>query len=543
MLAASFDKQLDDYHAIMAKALADRLAEAFTESLHERVRRAWYAPDEALTRDEIIAEKYRGIRPAFGYPACPDHTEKRSYSALAGRHDRCDADRARRDAARGQRGRSVPRPPAAPYFAVGRIGRDQVEDYARRKRWVSRRRSGGWAQPLTIRSHLRTPTCAERDAPRARASPPVAYGLPCVVGSPRVTTTTPREPQLATKTPRSRPELLVRMHELMVRARCLEERLIRMNKQGDGYFWIGGPGEEAFNVPLGLLVHKGQGPQYDYLHLHYRSSATLLAMGADPVDALRQMKNTATDPYSARPQLLQPLLGAEVERRARVARPSRCSSRWRRARRSPTSAPGGKGITIVQGGDAGTAEGDFATCLVWCSRPGNELPCLMIVTNNQWGISTPASEQHGEKHIADRGKAVRHQAPRSSTATIPRSSTASSRRRWTTCAPSGSPFLLEAMVSRLYGHSSASGANFVTDEVDCLAALREEARGAQDPHARGDGRAARAHARRSCSRRASACARSRSRRASSIWKHVFAERDLVHDALGAAPTPRRTGPD
>ena len=72
-----------------------------------------------------------------------------------------------------------------------------------------------------------------------------------------------------------------------------------MNKQGDGYFWMGGPGEEAFNVALGLLVHKGQGPEYDYLHLHYRSSATLLAMGADPVDALRQMKSTATDPYSA----------------------------------------------------------------------------------------------------------------------------------------------------------------------------------------------------------------------------------------------------
>ena len=71
-----------------------------------------------------------------------------------------------------------------------------------------------------------------------------------------------------------------------------------MYKQGDGYFWIGGPGEEAFNVPLGLLVDKGQGVDHDYLHLHYRSSGTLLAMGADPVDSLRQMKNTATDPYS-----------------------------------------------------------------------------------------------------------------------------------------------------------------------------------------------------------------------------------------------------
>jgi 2-oxoisovalerate dehydrogenase E1 component alpha subunit len=71
-----------------------------------------------------------------------------------------------------------------------------------------------------------------------------------------------------------------------------------MYKQGDGFFWIGGPGEEAFNVPLGLLVNKGMGVDHDYLHLHYRSSGTLLAMGGDPVDFLRQMKNTATDPFS-----------------------------------------------------------------------------------------------------------------------------------------------------------------------------------------------------------------------------------------------------
>src|SRR3954468_4505442 len=94
------------------------------------------------------------------------------------------------------------------------------------------------------------------------------------------------------------PELCLRIHDLMLRARVLEERLITMWRQGDGYFWIGGPGEEAFNVPLGLLVDKGQGLDHDYLHLHYRSSATLLAMGADPVDSIRQMKNTVTDPYS-----------------------------------------------------------------------------------------------------------------------------------------------------------------------------------------------------------------------------------------------------
>ncbi|HMK72546.1 MAG TPA: thiamine pyrophosphate-dependent dehydrogenase E1 component subunit alpha, partial [Myxococcaceae bacterium] len=86
------------------------------------------------------------------------------------------------------------------------------------------------------------------------------------------------------------------MHELMVKARVLEERLIQMYKAGHGYFWIGGPGEEAFNVPLGLLIKKGQGLDFDYLHGHYRQSGTLLALGEEPIGALRQMKNTATDP-------------------------------------------------------------------------------------------------------------------------------------------------------------------------------------------------------------------------------------------------------
>src|SRR5712692_5444632 len=92
------------------------------------------------------------------------------------------------------------------------------------------------------------------------------------------------------------PELLLKMHDLMVRARVLEERLIKMYKQNDGFFWIGGPGEEAFNVPLGLLLRKGEGPRYDFFHGHYRSLGVLIAMGADPLDPIRQMKSTATDP-------------------------------------------------------------------------------------------------------------------------------------------------------------------------------------------------------------------------------------------------------
>src|SRR5205823_1784137 len=75
-LTDRFEAEHDDYRSIMAKALADRLAEAFAEYLHQVARREWYEPSEKLTSEQLIEERYRGIRPAFGYPACPDHSEK-----------------------------------------------------------------------------------------------------------------------------------------------------------------------------------------------------------------------------------------------------------------------------------------------------------------------------------------------------------------------------------------------------------------------------------------------------------------------------------
>ena len=122
--------------AIMAKALADRLAEACAEWLHEQSRRAWYETGDRLSGDDLIAERYRGIRPAFGYPACPDHTEKRKLFDLLG------AERA--GLALTESYAMMPAAavsgvyfahPAARYFSVGRIGRDQVSDYAARKGW------------------------------------------------------------------------------------------------------------------------------------------------------------------------------------------------------------------------------------------------------------------------------------------------------------------------------------------------------------------------------------------------------------------------
>jgi 5-methyltetrahydrofolate--homocysteine methyltransferase len=134
VLADRFAAEKDDYRSIMVRALADRLAEAFAEWLHQQARREWYAPGETLSGEELMGERFRGIRPAFGYPACPDHSEKRTL------FDLLDAGRAGVELT--ESFAMTPPPavsglylahPQARYFAVGRIGRDQVEDYAGRK--------------------------------------------------------------------------------------------------------------------------------------------------------------------------------------------------------------------------------------------------------------------------------------------------------------------------------------------------------------------------------------------------------------------------
>jgi 5-methyltetrahydrofolate--homocysteine methyltransferase len=134
-LAAEFERDLDDYNSIMVKALADRLAEAFAECLHRRARRDWgYGADETLSNAELIAERYRGIRPAFGYPACPDHTEKHTLFELL---DAPAVGIELTESFAMQPGASVSgiyfAHPEARYFTVGRIDRDQVESYAARK--------------------------------------------------------------------------------------------------------------------------------------------------------------------------------------------------------------------------------------------------------------------------------------------------------------------------------------------------------------------------------------------------------------------------
>ena len=136
-IARDFEKSADDYNSILLKALADRLAEAFAEHMHERVRREFwgYSPKENLTNEELIREKYRGIRPAPGYPACPDHSEKTTLFRILGAES--NAGMTLTESFAMTPGASVSgwyfAHPEARYFGVSRVEKDQVTDYANRK--------------------------------------------------------------------------------------------------------------------------------------------------------------------------------------------------------------------------------------------------------------------------------------------------------------------------------------------------------------------------------------------------------------------------
>src|SRR5262245_36595216 len=154
----------------------------------------------------------------------------------------------------------------------------------------------------------------------------------------------------------------------MVRSRAMEERMVKMAKSGEGFFWIGGPGEEAFNACLGLQVKKGKGPAFDYLHLHYRNETTLLAMGMSVLDGIRQMAMKRTDPHSMGRNFpghccipewnVLPVKSVIATQFAIAAGTAIVQKRH-----------GGDGITVVAGGDAGTGGGDFGGCPGLGERP------------------------------------------------------------------------------------------------------------------------------------------------------------------------------
>jgi 2-oxoisovalerate dehydrogenase E1 component alpha subunit len=196
----------------------------------------------------------------------------------------------------------------------------------------------------------------------------------------------------------------------------------------------------------------------------------MVAMGMELLDGVRQMAMRKTDSFS-----LGRNFPAHFSRKEWNVLPVSSVIEVQFAQAPGTALVqkrhGGDGVTIVVGGDAGTAEGDFATCLIWSTRPGNELPVFMIVMNNGWGISTAHCTQHCVQAITDRGKAfgipgevVDGNDPVASWFAIERAMRVGRVER--------RPYLLEAKVARLYGHSSSSGAPH-SNEPDCIVLFEE----------------------------------------------------------------------
>ena len=273
------------------------------------------------------------------------------------------------------------------------------------------------------------------------------------------------EPQLS-------PVLVEEAYRHMFSARIIEETMIKMSKSGEGHFWIGGPGEESFNVALGLNAKVGHGPKYDYFHLHYRSLAVAIAMGAKPIDSLRQMAMKATDPYSGGRNFCNHIC---IKEKNILPVTSTIETQFSSSIGTGIvqSRSVDNGITVVIGGDAGTAEGDFASCLYWASNQSRPLPILIIVTNNMYGISTPISDVWGEERpILNRAKGFGIPAVSCNGNDFWHSyDTISKAMEYV--RTERKPFFIETVVSRLYGHSSSSGANRVEEE-DCLEVMKRK---------------------------------------------------------------------
>ena len=269
-------------------------------------------------------------------------------------------------------------------------------------------------------------------------------------------------------------KLKLKILDLMVTARCMEERMAKMAKSADAFFWLGGVGEEAFNIPLGLLAKVGHGLDYDFFHFHYRNGSTMVAMGMDPADEFRQTHNRATDPFSggrnfcnhyARKAWNVVPVTSTIQTQMSVA-PGTAYAQKRH---------GGEGITVCSFGDAGTAEGDFHAGLNWSTFKDRELPVLFVCTNNRYGISTQYDEVHGQEHLAQIAQGYGMKTDVVDGNDVELSYKALSKAI-NYIRKERKPFFMEAMVSRLHGHSSSSGGNRIPEgkEIDPVHAWREK---------------------------------------------------------------------
>jgi len=240
----------------------------------------------------------------------------------------------------------------------------------------------------------------------------------------------------------------------MVESRCLDERLILSQAQGLGFFWTGGPGEEAFNSCLGALLRTGEGPDHDFFLPHYRSSAVALMTGERSIDFIRQMLGRASDPFTRGRNFANHFCRA-----ARNLGPvsSPLSSQFVFALGTARAQLETSGITVTVGGDASTHLGDFASLLIWATRPGDPLPILMVISNNRIGMSTRYETQHGLPTIADRARTFGMPARVVDGLDVD-ASHAVLEEGFAYVRSQRRPFFIEANVSRLLGHSTASGA-------------------------------------------------------------------------------------
>lgn len=250
----------------------------------------------------------------------------------------------------------------------------------------------------------------------------------------------------------------------MLESRCLDERLILSQQYGLGHFWTGGPGEEAFNSCLGALLNPGRGPDFDFLLPHYRSSAIALMAGERSIDFIRQMLGRETDPYSQGRNFANHFCNAD-RNLGPVSSP--VNSQFAFGLGTARAQLNSRGITVVVGGDASTHQGDFASLLIWSTRPGNNLPILIVITNNGIGISTTYESQHARPSIVDRAEAFGIR-----TATVDGLSVDDSystlEHAFEYVRTERKPFFVEARVSRLFGHASSSGAHREADAEDPL---------------------------------------------------------------------------
>ena len=259
-------------------------------------------------------------------------------------------------------------------------------------------------------------------------------------------------------------DLRQRIVRNMVESRCLDEQLILLQRHGLSPFWTGGPGEEAFNSSLGAFLRVGRGPEFDFLLPHYRSSAIALMAGEKSIDFIRQMLGRQSDPYSYGRNFANHFCNAE-RNLGPVSSP--VNSQFVFGLGTARAQLDSSGITVVVAGDASTHQGDFASLLLWSTRPKDPLPILIVITNNRVGISTPYETQHAKPNIVDRARAFGIESAMVDGLSVD-DCTNALKHAFDYVRTERRPYFLEASVTRLFGHSSASGAKHDPNAEDPL---------------------------------------------------------------------------